>query len=168
MTRRKSNPRYEEIKELCSHNWSMLLHPPFWTKQLRDEYLGLQSLRWQKVPYSPKSVRRLQERSGLYTFIISPFFGKHSDHSYFVYVGKTNNIKRRFEEYLHEATDEEGRHLLVSLLIPYKRFITFKYTYVDEPELSVYEKAFITCVQPPCNIRDRGVIAHLLQGHPAW
>jgi hypothetical protein len=165
---KRSNRRIEEIKNVAFLSWNILLYEPNWRREFRN-IPGLGNLFWHEVPYSPKSLRRLNSRSGLYTFIICPHFGRHKDHSYFIYVGKTNNIKRRFKEYLTEAIDEEeGRLLLIKALIPYQRFIKFKFAYVDEPNLSEYEKAFIRSVQPPCNIKDRGIVANLMQAQPAF
>lgn len=88
--------------------------------------------------------------------VVQPRIAGHSGCSYLMYLGKTENLHRRFGEYL--TSERDRRPKMVRLLEVYRGYIHFFYSRVNKTMLDKMEDQLIDAFVPPCNSRFTGDI----------
>ncbi len=111
---------------------------------------------WEAVKLSGSNRVRVPAESGVYTLIIMPGIYSHPHCSYLAYAGKSNNLKRRFGEYL--TKERRTRKKIRSLLRKWGEFICFCYAKVAEEELEKFEDALLQHYVPPFASRYKGTL----------
>ena len=71
-----------------------ILYPEGWTT-----YQPLTQLDWSAPPLQYPDPGSLDAVPGVYSFVVQPGVADHPASAHVMYVGKTNNLKRRYREY---------------------------------------------------------------------
>ena len=135
--------------EYGAHVWDICL----WPRQWRTCDPGL-SLPWQNVELDNNQRSKVPQYAGIYSLVVQPRIAGHTACSYLMYVGQTENLRRRFNQYL----TTERRPKLVRLLEKYRGYIQFFYSGIDETELDDMEEQLFNAFLPPCNSSFTGVM----------
>ena len=106
---------------------------------------------WREVRFNSAGKRSIPTASGIYAFCVRPKVGSHSDHVYLMYVGKADNLRRRYGDYLRERRNGSDRVEVVFFLNTYKRDLWFTYHRVPQAQLKDIEDAMISSIWPPAN-----------------
>lgn len=104
----------------------------------------------------------LPTTSGIYMFVVGPYCARLKDHSYIFYVGKTNNIKKRYSQYLDEKEGKgtNPRKEIMLLLNNFEGFLYFHFAEVAESELTKAEDLLKDSITPVSNTQ-LGIIGKL-------
>ena len=127
------NPVLAQIKAERAGKYQFRLYPQLWkSSELADYYAGR---KWDSYPFSDV-VPDLPHAPGIYMFVVGPYCGRLKDHSYIFYVGRTNDLKRRYREYLEEKLGRKptDRKPIVLLLNDFEGFLYFHCTQIPESE----------------------------------
>ena len=137
--------------EYRNHLWCLCLWPAQWKTCDRDFKLS-----WDSVALSNEHRSKVPRTTGLYSLVVQPRIAGHSGCSYLMYLGKTENLHRRFGEYL--TSERDRRPKMVRLLEVYRGYIHFFYSRVNKTMLDKMEDQLIDAFVPPCNSRFTGDI----------
>ena len=143
----------QHMYEAKGHMWSFFLYPQKW-----HDFQGAQDSTWHWSRYSAKERGNIPTEPGIYTLIVRAGIANHDGASYLMYVGQTNNLRRRFGEYLGKERSVTGRMLIVKLLNQCPEHLWFCYTRVPLEDLDEAEKALAEAFGPPCNTKDTGIL----------
>ena len=127
------------------------LHPEFWgIPEVSDYYRGRV---WQEVRFTDPPATAIPSESGIYMFVVAPHCGSLKDHSYIFYVGKTDDLKRRYSEYLLEqrGLGPNPREKVVRFLHLLRDHVVFHFTLIPDSELLHAEKLLKDNLTPPAN-----------------
>lgn len=102
--------------------------------------------------------------SGIYSLILEPNIAGHISCSYLFYIGETNNLQRRFYEYL--TKERHVRPKISDFLARYDGYILFCYTRVPESRLASTEIGISNAYLPPLNERFVGEISPTMRAFP--
>lgn len=119
-----------------------------WPRQWRT-YNGVHD--WTMYKLIGQERNNIPDQPGIYTLLIQPGIANHSACSYLMYVGQTNSLHRRFDEYLSERRRETGRPKILRLLNKYPDNIWFCFTIAPENSLDAMEENLINAYLPPAN-----------------
>ncbi len=112
------------------------------------------SLSWNIVKFDKDEFINVPEEPGVYGFLINPCIANNLSTSYLIYIGKADNLRRRFRQYPGEINNILGRPKLRYLLNKYKNYAYFTYSIVpnslDPIEI---ENSLIHALIPPANTR---------------
>ena len=110
---------------------------------------------WNEVHFKPANLASLNETEGLYLFLASPKKVNAGFINYYFYVGETNNLKRRFTEYLRKMhSPKSGQYKVQQIIKDFNEHLYFYYvelpgfTQVQRREI---EDDFLTAFLPPVN-----------------
>lgn len=135
--------------EYRNHLWCLCLWPAQW--KTCDPELKLS---WHNVELSSEHRSKVPHTTGLYSLVVQPRIAGHPGCSYLMYLGKTENLHRRFGDYL---TSERDKRLKVGRLLEmYQGHIYFFYSKVDKTMLDNIEDQLIDVFVPPCNSKFTG------------
>jgi hypothetical protein len=127
------------------------LYPQLWSSpDLATYYSGR---KWDVVSFVSPQPAALPTSSGIYMFVVGPYCGGLRDHSYIFYVGKTNNIRKRYANYLREKDGRvtNPREDIVMMLNDFDGYLHFHYTLVPEDELTQAESLLKDNLTPVAN-----------------
>jgi GIY-YIG catalytic domain len=127
------NPVLAQVKAERAGTYQFRLYPELWkSAELAEYYAGR---KWHSYPFS-EVVPDLPHGSGVYMFVVGPYCARLRDHSYIFYVGRTNDLKRRYREYIKEKLGREptDRKAVVLLLNDFEGFLYFHFTEIPENE----------------------------------
>jgi len=130
--------------ELKTHEVTFVLWPNAWAK-----YRLRRKLSWSRRKLTKTSKTHIPQAAGIYTLLIQPGIAKHPSCSYLMYVGKTEDLRKRFYDYC--TTEKRVRPKIVRLLHKWPGYIRFCYTRVPPRYLSKVEDALIEAFFPPAN-----------------
>jgi hypothetical protein len=138
-----------ERTQAKAHAYNFTLWPRLW-----EMFNNSFSYSWAKQLFKKSVMDEIPARSGIYTFVIEPRIANHPSCAFLVYVGKTDNLKRRFGEYI-EVQEGKRRHspLLEQALSQHleKEYLFFYYSFHAKDSLKLYEQALIDGFVPPWN-----------------
>jgi hypothetical protein len=129
----------------------IIINPAQWETML-GKY---EDFHWNEIHFKPANAMDLNEVEGVYLFLASPKKANANFINYFFYVGETNNLRRRYKEYLTKLHSPKSGQYKVQQII--KDFNDHLYFYfVELPGLSqidrkVIEDDFLTAFLPPVN-----------------
>ena len=132
---------------LCSRQWKTYNNNHEWT----DEKL------------EKSKIEEIPDKAGVYSLIIKPGIAAHPACAYVIYVGQTNNLRRRFREYLGKERRLDGRPKVFYFLNKYDQNICFCYTLVDVPSLNAVEKGITNAYVPPANEEFEGAMNSIVR-----
>jgi hypothetical protein len=142
------------------HVKRMLLYPVQWknyVSPLKNQ------LSWTPLPFGEASRPRIpNDRGGVYSFVVCPRIEQHPFCSYLLYVGKADNFRNRYNDYLRdfkqEAIRTEQPHLTV-MLQKWEEYLLFCFAPIEETDLiEETEDRLIQAYLPPTNKRIKGDI----------
>lgn len=114
-----------------------------------------EDLDWKEIQFKEENKDLLPEVEGLYMFMASPKKLNASFINYLFYVGETNSIKQRFEDYLRKiANPKSGQYKMYALIDEFSSNLYFRY--VEFPGLNqrgrrIIEDQFLVAFLPPIN-----------------
>jgi len=127
----------------------MVLSPPNW------RLYNLQiALNWRTVKFVVSNASTIPQTGGVYTFLIQPGIARHPECSHLVYVGKTDNFRARYRNYLREkrAGDQSTRPHVTDMLNKWDGFVWFCFApIVETDEIVPTEDALLAAYLPPTN-----------------
>lgn len=148
-----------EGDEFQARKISFHLLPRLWKEYDKDFDFD-----WHLVPFTRKSRTSLPRQSGVYSFLLQPSIADHPACSYLVYIGRTNNLWRRFGDYFEVKQKEKGRPKIHRFLCIYDGFVWFCYSKFPEESLDNCEKALLKAFVPPLNCDFPGEISSAVRG----
>ena len=133
--------------------YSFELHPELWATPRISEYYNGKA--WQVIRFADPPAIAIPAESGIYLFVVAPRVGGLDDHSYIFYVGQTDNLKRRYGDYLAEQAGRgtNPREKVVIFLNHLKEHVFFHFTLVPQGELDEAEDLLKDNLTPPANTR---------------
>jgi hypothetical protein len=132
--------------ERKTNTTSFTLWPRTW-----NQYTSTYCNGWQIVRLHAASKAAIPASPGIYTMLIQPGIATHPAASFLMYVGQTQDLADRFDQYLTVERRPEGRPKVVRLLHKYEHHLWFCFCQVALPDLDPAENALINAYDPPCN-----------------
>ncbi len=145
-----TNRKYRS--ELRDYLRKFILAPPYWMGLPKKPY---NSYKWQRMKFSVINKKAPKTVGGLYFFILTPNIANASFINYLLYIGETDNLQRRFGEYLDKIGDPKStQYQMFTLIDDYPDHLEFYY--VEIPRLSEKtrkskEAELLTAFLPPVN-----------------
>lgn len=130
---------------------NFILDPSQWNT-LNTKYTDFN---WQELKFSKENVNSLKEVEGIYIFCSSPKQVNAPFVNYFFYIGETDNLKRRFTQYLNkEHKPKTGQYKVFTIIDDYPENLYF--FFVELPGISqtnrrLIEDDFLIAFMPPIN-----------------
>ena len=157
-----SIPEVAPVKALISAKragkFDFELYPQLWE---RTGYATImRAAKWKHVFFDQASHPKIPKLSGIYMFVVAPRHAYLRDHTYIFYVGKADDLYRRYGEYLEEKLGEDLEHdreRIVDFLNYFKGHIYFNYTTCPAGELIQREDYLVDHIYPWANSRHRKV-----------
>lgn len=110
---------------------------------------------WSEIKFSEANRTTLNEVEGLYLFFSSPKKVNAPFINYFFYVGETNNLQRRFGEYLDKVGNpKSGQYKMYTVIDDFPDHLYFYYVElpgVNQVQRREIENEFLTAFTPPIN-----------------
>lgn len=153
--RSRTRQIFNVTNELSKHTRPFVLFPRLWDTFARRAP-GVR-LRWAAVRFVAASKRTIPTTPGVYAFVIKRYVADHPEHSYVMYIGSTDNLRRRFGDYLRERVAGENREDVIWLLNTYKRVLSFTYSSVAAADYEEMEEKLYTAIWPPINRKGKTV-----------
>ena len=134
--------------EAKAHTWNILLWPKLWV-----DYMDTRPDNWVKQKLHKATDRtKIPKAPGIYTLIVQPGIANHPGCSHVMYVGKADNLNKRFGEYLtKEQSDKYGRPKIFRLLHKFPDHMWFCFCEIPKKDLHDVEDHLINAYAPPCN-----------------
>lgn len=128
-----------------------IICPEQW-ESIAGKYL---SFNWTEVKFEDASLSSLNEVEGLYLFYASPRKVNAPFMNYFFYVGETNSLQRRFNDYLRKLHNPKSAQYKVQQIInDFPDHLYFHYVELpgfNETQRREIEDEFLTAFLPPIN-----------------
>lgn len=134
---------------MAKHSLPFVLFPDLWDTFARRAP-GLR-LQWREVPFKRSNKKKLPTTAGVYAFVIRRHVGDHPQHVYLLYVGSTDNLQRRFGDYLRERVAGENREEVIWMLNTYAGRLSFTFSEVADASYGDLEEKLYTAIWPPIN-----------------
>lgn len=141
---RKSLKHYKHNFIICPEQWETLdgLH---------------ENSDWKEIKFNSQSQSQLPEIEGLYMFVASPKKGGASFINYLFYVGETDNLRRRFGNYLDKKDNpKSGQYKVYTIIDDFPEHLYFRYIELqgcDQLKRRKIEDQFLVSFLPPKNSR---------------
>lgn len=137
-----------DVKEYGGHIYKFTLWPRLWRNY--DDSVGFD---WKTVTLEISQRENIPKDAGVYTLLVNPGIARHPGTSYLMYVGKSNDLHRRFGEYLNERKRFLGRPKIYRLLNFYNEYVFFCFSLLPENEINRAEEELQKAYVPPANDR---------------
>ena len=148
----------DESDQLMAHEYKFYPWPKAWASyNLQD------SFSWEIYPFRRNQVTEIPRKPGIYSFVIQPGITSYPDCSYLMYIGKAEGtLRKRFQDYLYEQNNREGRPRILRLLNRYQGYLYFRCSIIEKIERIVeIERALLKAFIPPCNSELPAEIRHV-------
>jgi hypothetical protein len=147
----KGEPLVAQFYARKMGGYSFELHPELWALPEIATYYSAKA--WIATRFTNPPAITIPAQSGIYMFVVAPHCGHLEEHSYIFYVGKTNDLHRRYGDYLEEQKGRgpNPRQEVVLFLDHLRDYVFFHYTLVPELELDEAEKLLKDNLTPPAN-----------------
>ena len=138
----------EEQDRAKTHNCTFVLWPQKW-----EAYNLPYPFNWEIHPFQRDQIENIPREPGIYSFVIQPGIASYPYCSYLMYIGKTGRtLRERFNEYLREQNNLEGRPNILRLLNKYRGYVYFCCSEITKKEqIGKMEDVLCDVFQPPCN-----------------
>lgn len=133
------------------HVRKFVLFPRYW-----QGYGYADKLDWDAVPFEESSKGSVPDEAGVYAFVVRPGVAPNLEGSYLQYVGETNDLRRRFGEYLGEAAGARKastRMRLYRIFDRYDGYVHFTFALTEPSRRKEAEEELLRALWPPCNSR---------------
>lgn len=115
------------------------------------------NLVWHEVEFKKSSQDSLPEKEGLYMFMASPKKLNANFLNYLFYVGETNNLRRRFGNYLDKKdSPKSGQYKVYTIIDDFPDHLHFRYIELDGYDTAqrrAIEDQLLVAFLPPINSR---------------
>ena len=114
-----------------------------------------EDLDWKEVKFQSSSQVTLPEKEGLYMFMASPKKMNASFLNYMFYVGETDNLRRRFGNYLDKKdSPKSGQYKVYTIIDDFPDHLHFRYIELEgytTTQRRELENQFLVSFLPPMN-----------------
>lgn len=146
-------------EDIAKHSQQFVLFPRLWDT-FASRAPGL-TLAWRDVQFLPGNRARVPKSPGVYAFVIRRHIGDHPQHVYLMYIGSTDNLHRRYGQYLREEIAGESREDVIWMLNTYSGKLWFTYSTVAAGTEEDLEEKLYTAIWPPINRKGKAIPAML-------
>lgn len=136
----------EEQDEAAAHSWSFFLWPRRW-----QSYADASKKDWKMVKLEKPNKKNIPKTSGIYSLLVQPMIADHPACTFLVYIGKSDDLNRRFGEYLNKEKKVTGRPKVFRILHKCEAHAWFCYFTIDMDALDEAEDKLLAAYLPPCN-----------------
>lgn len=142
---------------------SLALHPDRWAAFAQNHQLN-----WQLVPFRVGGAPQVPNVSGFYCFVVMNPAVQLPLVLYPLYAGETDNLRRRYRDYLREKDKDSGRVHVRKFLSVFWNEIVFAYAPLNAvaDDRRVIEKQLNDALMPPYSIKDFSAQVKAARG--AW
>jgi len=123
---------------------------------------------WQTIKFEDANKDILSEIEGIYMFVASPEKINAFFVNYLFYIGETNNLNRRFNEYLSKIDNPKARRYKVKKVIEkYPNHLFFHYVEIpdyNKSQRKAIEDQFLVGFLPPANTKYPQGIQSIVSG----
>jgi len=122
------------------------------------------SFEWHEIEFKKENKIRVPDKQGIYMFVAKPEKEHlvHMYHSYIMYIGQANNLKKRFDSYFHYKNNTEPHNQLKRIMtVIWEKYLSFCYfvtNNLEEKKLDMLEYDLIDTIIPPINNQFRAKI----------
>jgi hypothetical protein len=134
------------VDSLKSNEFTFVLDPQIW-KRFR-QFSRIQN--WERRKLIQREKTNIPPTSGVYSLLVHQNVARHPFPQYVMYIGQTDNLRRRFGEYLGKEKRLSGRPLVVRMLNKFEDNIFFAFTKVGLAHLDKVESNLLQTFLPPC------------------
>ena len=131
--------------EYASYMVKFCLWKPKW-----HQYSLKENFEWVTYSFMPCNQKKIPDAPGIYSFVINPSVTKHPQR-YLCYIGRSENLQRRFDQYLRGAKSVSYRPKIVRLLNKWEGFLEFSFTLLEKNQLAYVEDYLNKTFIPPFN-----------------
>lgn len=126
------------------------------------------NLVWDTLPFRRGGGAALPETSGFYCFIVANMLPNLPAVFYPLYAGETDNLRRRYRNYVTEKNSPNGRYHVRKFLHVFagETVFTFAQYDADKADLRRIEKKLNDALMPPYSHRDYSAEVKAAKG--AW
>ncbi|TDB60405.1 GIY-YIG nuclease family protein [Arundinibacter roseus] len=127
-----------------------------------------ETLDWKEVHFQPSNQESLPEKEGLYMFMASPKKLNASFLNYLLYVGETDNLRRRFGDYLRKRdSPKSGQYKVYTIIDDFPEHLHFRYIELEGYDMKKrreLETQFLIAFLPPINSRFPQQLQSIIEG----
>ena len=154
----------EYRRDLIFFKKSFILAPPYWGELPIPNFKGFN---WKPLPFLQKSKPTIATVEGIYFFAIKPNICNAPFLNYLIYIGETDNLQRRFGEYLEKIDDPKSpQYQMVTFIADYPNNLEFYFAELpgaDEPTRRAREDELLVAFMPPANNRYPALVEKLVK-----
>ena len=114
-----------------------------------------ETLHWEEVKFNQGSQISIPETEGLYMFMASPKKLNAPFLNYLFYLGETDNLRRRFGNYLNKRDNpKSGQYKVYTIVDDFPNHLYFRYIQLDGYDVTqrrVIEDQLLVALLPPIN-----------------
>lgn len=153
----------EVRNRLSNYKRSFIICPEQWNT-IVDRY---STLEWSEIKFCEENRDILNEVEGLYLILASPKKANATFINYFFYVGETDNLRRRFGQYLDKKDNpKSGQYKVYTIIEDFPENLYFYYIELpsyDQIRRREIENEFLTAFTPPINSKYPQGLQSLIQ-----
>jgi len=151
-------PHSDLYKEAKAHQHAFMLWASQW-----DKFPVSIALNWDDFGLAGTEAHRIPEQRGVYAFLVQPALANGLNVSYLMYIGRTENLKRRFREYVRMGPYDRHPKLAIHLNT-YRYYTRFCCATVpDGHNLPELEDALLEAFIPPLNTQFPSKISGIMR-----
>jgi len=140
-------------KDLKYYRRDFIISPDQWNT-ITNEY---EDYEWNELKFEDANREVLNEVEGIYLFLASPKKINASFINYFLYVGETNNLNRRFKQYLaKQHSPKSGQYKVYTVIDDFPEDLYFYYVELpgfNQEQRRIIEDKLLVAFTPPMNTK---------------
>ena len=155
MPKNYKDPTISDIhrSRFLKYKRKFIICPEQW-ESIDGEYLGYN---WTELKFEPSNHSNLKEVEGVYLFFAAPKKVNAPFINYFFYVGETNNLNRRFGEYLEKLhSPKSSQYKVQQIISDFPDHLYFQYVELpgfNQAQRREVEDKFLIAFLPPVNTK---------------
>lgn len=138
---------------LVAFKRNFILSPDLWST-LNGAY---QHFAWNEIKFSEGNRNTLPQVEGLYFFTASPKRSNANFLNYLFYIGETDNLNRRYSDYLDKVDNpKSGQYKVYTIIEDFPNDLYFHYVQLpgqNQTQRRIIETEFLICYVPPINTK---------------
>lgn len=134
-----------DVTQLRQYAERFVLCPDFWRSYTATH-------EWECQKLETANTDQIPTESGVYTLVLNPGIAGHPASAYIMYVGKAEDLRRRFNDYLTvERTNRRRTKMYRFLNYYHDEFIHFYFTRIRVDMIDSVENGLRNAYRPPVN-----------------